>query len=767
MLSVQEKTQLKMLYPDAQSHMDVNTDIENEMKQKLKSVKRTLQSDRQKLMHLGGYLAAPQYMASGSGGYIVAPQYDASPKKGGLIGITLAGLAGTALTAGVTGLASSFGRDIATHAYHHVAPTIERIFKKIRGKEDGSGYMMATAGKLPPSRVTLSNTTPLLYYRQLFKDVSSNLKHLGMSKADRKRYVMKMRHKLFSKKLNRKISAATGDAKEGGMHKQLSYRHIALPLIYERLHKNAKVGGKLVPAQKLTERAIEISKLIPKRKINMNENHIGHLSTCLKITGGNLHKWIPKEMKSTIPMRCKLKRAMREYACDLDLCDKRLSFKDVKDGAGMLTTLRNYGIPDEHVKIMEIMGDTITKKHFQGAGYIAPKLMAHLSMNKHDPRHILAIRKELKKLGSIENIQAALADEKSSLRTYMKYAGLSVLALSAIIGAYILHKKYRPEQSEKYIGAPTRAAMEFGRVTSKRGYEKGLEGYEKGQEVYEKGKEYGRAGKDWGKNTGSYVANWLSNIVIPGRFLGHAGSGASNISDKVLSSLDVNVSPKNKILIEQALMRYKHLSPSDIRKDINKKGSIWKKLGIGLGTGVILVVILAALGYGLHKKYGQKTVESVDPVRDPEGVSSELTTTKTIATAYPSRASHSTSRIIEGLSRLRKFLFGSSNAPTAPLAFTAPPAPTAPPKPGTGLTAKYASINALPSTTLGELDEKIMKMEKFASKHHGNMDSEMHKTVDQKIADLKEARQQYGSGRCGRGRGRKPKTMATKDDFFF
>lgn len=498
-LSTQEKIMFKMIYPTTKSIPQRDEEEEQMAKEKITKVNKKMQSDAMKLKYVTSYpFTGSGYTAYGRG-YTVAPQYDgngyaAAPqssggyatamgKVGGGVpssgddtkegGIVLATLATAGLTAAITGAAGVFGKNIMEQVYPHVKPTIEKGIHKIRDFFKGNGV----EGKVPPSVMRLKNVTPLEYYKLHFKDLNNNLKYLKAPEPFRQMYLAKRKKKLLGGSLSMRVLKAIGKPNEGGIRGALKYSHIALPLIYRGVKEvvrtpNKEPLGKAIGA--IAKYSHQIAKRMTKRELQAEEPHMETLAKELKHVKGSgaVGKLSPsqvdeildriirrvKSMGVTHQQKYKIKKAFRRYAKQKSL--SLPSFKGIKSGKDILARIEASDLDPQHKEALVAIGDMIVSQKF--GGKISASILSQLELSTKDPKHMLAVRKELLRLGTKEEIMEELKKPDSKLVKALKYAGISVGVIAAMILGLGAYGKYT---ADPYLGSlheiPTRTIGEF------------------------------------------------------------------------------------------------------------------------------------------------------------------------------------------------------------------------------------------------------------------------------------------------------------------
>jgi hypothetical protein len=473
-LSTEEKINFTMLYPDAKSHKEEDEDEAFRQKKKLEKarINSMKPNDRSRYLRFGsGYVTAPQYdrtnkeggYMSASGGYMTAR----GKKQGGAI-------IAAALTAGALGIAGALGSNFGSHIYHHAAPFVERgihKFKNFFKNKIGEGAILSQ-----PSIMT-NNTTPLMYYKQLFKDTGANLKHLGLNDDLTKYYTNTTKQKMFNNKLNKKIKMANGSQNEGGIRKHLKHRHIAMPLVFNEIAEKYK---NLPPAQlrrKANTIANHIYGKIPPTKLGKNENHLKTLKKYIKDIqndGKGIGKIPPNELNQVLNSiikklrnmgvthynKYKLKKAFNRYAKHREI--SLPSFKGVKEGKDILNRIDDSDLEERDKLALKTIGDIlIQKRRYMGLGKIAPALLSHLNLGDR-PENMLLLRKVLKDVGSAEDLRDELKKPNSKITKILVSIGVPVGVILSLIGLYLARKqiwsinRYIPEQYKTKVKAMLR-----------------------------------------------------------------------------------------------------------------------------------------------------------------------------------------------------------------------------------------------------------------------------------------------------------------------
>lgn len=667
-LRTEEKVAVKYLYPNAKSNLDAQVDDDDQMKKRLKMVKRNLQSDRVRLARLGGYMSAAQYQATGSvehrgtgymsaagvpietypddvipdsgSGYIAAPQYDA--KKGGAVIATLAGLAAAGLISGAT---STMG----SHIYSHIAPVVEKVLSKFSGRRHGGNDPESSddfASNKPIKEANgailatpLQNATPLQYWKGVFTDVSNAMKNYGYKKSARYPALSHIRGKIFGGSLNMKIDNACGDPSEGGVRKHLKYRHIALPVIHEYLKQTVcDDAANCDPSvkQQLQDETIRISKLIPSKKISMGDNQMRELRKCLKVTGSGAHRMIPKSLtrRRTDNMISKIKKSTREYLSDIGIDHNTLNLKKVRDGADFLRRIEESRLTQPQKHLVRYVAAQRLKNRFAGSGVIPGRILAHLQLNAKDPRHVYMITKELKKLGTTQQIVKSLKNPKSLLHKlsehYLVGGAAMLVAIILLHGlARYISPGYRTKSGEMYgymrskMGKTGEALERIGVLISDPEHPLLPQHGEETQTVSTREQERLRdlPWKEWAtEKSAPLLASSRRAVRVPREWLTRQWqkwfppqAKGTGIMDKYIDKLDLNVSPKTRELMNQHLADYRTLmSVSDIKKAVKKHWTLWQKLRIPLGLVVALILLLA---YRNRPRIGQPSFLGFTPTQ--------------------------------------------------------------------------------------------------------------------------------------------------------
>jgi len=599
-LSTEEKINFTMLYPEAKSRREERDDDEAERKRKLEKarIKAMKPNDQARYIRFGsGYVVAPQYdeakcsggYMSAAGGYLTArgSKKDGPSARATLVPREGGALVAAALTAGALGIASALGSNLGSHLYHHAAPFVERGIHKFKN------FFQNKFGKgstIPRHSLSITNTTPLMYYNRIFKDTAANLKHLGLNDDLTKYYVSTSREKLFNPKLNEKIKRASGLESEGGIRKRLKHRHIAMPLVFNAVAEKYK---HLPPAQlrrKATTIANNIYGRLPPTKLEENENHLKTVKKYIKklqSEGKGIGKIPPNEVNQVLETivkklrnmgvthynKYKLKKAFKRYAKHREITLP--SFKGIKQGADLLNRIDNSDLEERDKLALKTIGDMLMqKKRYMGLGKVAPALLAHINLS-NNPQHASLLRKALKDIGTVDDLRVELKKPNSKLRTVLKVIGIPLGVVSLILFIMLMSAK---DTAKKFLSTDAKKFVKQ--------YVKSLgkpnKGKEKVEEVYgEKATEEGATG--------------------------------NGISPKLMKYLNtngkINIQMQNEI--QNRLAKFGTLN--ELKKEV-RTSPWWKKVAIIAGISIPILVAILGIAWGLmNVKYGESE-EELEPL---------------------------------------------------------------------------------------------------------------------------------------------------------